>query len=92
MLIGEAGPLMYRWAWEVSIYTPQSTFQADALTWSSKELQKSGGKGLPAPMNSRDSLDGPVVKTSSSNVRGCGFNPWLGSQDPTHLLAKQAKT
>ena len=35
---------------------------------------------------------GPVVRTLPSNIRSCGFNPWLGSEDPTCLVAKKIKT
>ena len=29
----------------------------------------------------------PVVKTFAIQCRGCGFDPWSGSQDPTCLAA-----
>ena len=34
---------------------------------------------------------GPVVKTSPFKSRGCGFNPWSGSYDPTGFGAKKTK-
>ena len=34
---------------------------------------------------------GPVVRTLPSNIRSCGFDPWLGSEDPTCLVAKKSK-
>ena len=39
----------------------------------------------------RDFSSGPVVKTSSSNTRGYGFNPWSGSLGHTRLEAKKPK-
>ena len=35
--------------------------------------------------------DGPVVKTPHFQSRGCGFNPWLGKQDPTHRTVRRFK-
>ena len=39
----------------------------------------------------KNTRDFPVVGTSPSSVAGCGFDPWLGSWDPTCLVAKEPK-
>ena len=37
----------------------------------------------------RDFPGGPVAKTMHFQCRGHGFDPWLGSEDPTCLVAKK---
>ena len=46
---------------------------------------------IVAKSQSRDFAGGPVVMTSPSNTRGCGFDPWLGNQDPTCPMVKNPK-
>ena len=37
------------------------------------------------------SLGGSMVKTLLSTAAGCGFDPWLGTPDPTYFVAKKSK-